>query len=468
VTAKPPTEPACAWHALTVDEVVTALGTSPGSGLTGAEAARRLGHVGANEIGDVPERSLWRLAVDQFESLVVLLLLAAAAVAWALGDRLEALAILAALLLNAAIGFGTEWRARTSLARLRDLTVPHALVRRDGMVLRVRAADLVPGDLVLLEAGAHVPADARLVESAALRLDEAALTGESVPVGKRAHAQVPAAAPVAERETMVYLGTIVVAGRGLAVVTATGIASELGRIGQLVGLAGERTTPLERQVERLGRRLMVVAVAICGFVGVVGIARGLPVGPMLETAISLAVAAIPEGLPAITAVALAAGLWRLASAGALVRRLPAVETLGSTTIICADKTGTMTENRMSVSRLHVAGQPVALDDALADATLRAEVTRLLTVGALVNDASVEIDGERCTLHGDPTETALLAAAMRAGLDPGTLAAAWPRRDEEPFGPGTMVQAAGACSSRARPRSCSSAPPAARRATARRP
>jgi Ca2+-transporting ATPase len=429
-----------AWHALSVPQVAGRLRTSVEAGLTSHEAARRLSEVGPNRVGDVPERPLWRLVLDQFRSLVILLLLGASAVAAALGDALEAFAILVALVLNAAIGFGTEWRARISLARLRDLTVPHALVRRDGAVKRVRAAQLVPGDLVVLEAGAQVPADARLVTAVALRVDESALTGESVPVDKRAEPAVGPDTVLAERATMVYLGTAIVAGRGVALVTATGLASQLGRIGQLVGLAGERTTPLEDQVEILGRRLMAVALAISALVGLVGVVHGLPLGLMLETAISLAVAAIPEGLPAITAVALASGLWRLARAGALVRRLPAVETLGSTTVICADKTGTMTENRMTVAWLHVRGRPLPLEAALGDADARPDVARLFTAAALVNDAVIEGEGDHRRLHGDPTETALIEGALRLGLDPVRLAREWPRRDEQPFDPVTRFMA----------------------------
>ncbi|HXU88244.1 MAG TPA: cation-transporting P-type ATPase [Methylomirabilota bacterium] len=430
-----------AWHAMSAAEAASLLRTSVETGLTAEEAARRLAGLGENRVGDVPERSLWRLALDQFRSIVVLLLLAATLVAAFFGDTLEALAILVALVLNAAIGFGTEWRARVSLARLRDLTVPHALVRRDGMVAKVRSAQLVPGDIIVLEAGSHVPADARLVDAVALRADESALTGESVSVDKSAHAIVDRNAPIAERTTVVYLGTIISAGRGLALVTATGVASELGRIGQLVGLAGDRTTPLERQVEVLGRRLVVVALAISAFVGLIGIIRGLAAGLMIETAISLAIAAIPEGLPAITAVALAAGLWRLARAGALVRRLPAVETLGSTTVICADKTGTMTENRMTVVRIHASGRTQALEEAMSDRAQRGAVVQLLTVAALVNDAVIERRGDQPRrLHGDPTETALLQAALEVGLDPERLARAWPRQHETPFDATTRFMA----------------------------
>ncbi len=440
------------WHALPADEVLALLGADAERGLSAAEARRRRRTVGPNRVGEHRETPLWRLALGQFRSLVVLLLLGAALLAAILGERVEALAIAAALLLNAAIGFTTEWRARRSLARLRALTVPGALIRRDGSVTRIPAEDLVPDDVIILAAGMQVPADARLLRSAALRTDEAPLTGESQPVDKDPGARLAAGTPLAERTTMVYLGTAVLGGTALAVVTATGVATELGRIGQLVALAGERTTPLERQVEGLGRWLMALALGVCAVVGLAGILQGEPVGLMLETAISLAVAAIPEGLPAVTAVALAAGLWRLARAGALVRRLPAVETLGSTTVICSDKTGTMTENRMTVTRLWLPdgiitvgagdGARGAFTDGgrALDPRAHPDLVRLLTVGALVNDAAVERGPTGVTLHGDPTETALLAAALAAGLDPAELAAQWPRRREIPFSAETRLMA----------------------------
>ena len=433
------------WHALSSAEVAKLLSVDPDGGLSDAEARGRLARVGANVVGEHPETSLWRLALAQFRSVVVLLLLAASVIAAALGEGVEAVAILVALLLNAGIGFFTEWRARTSLAKLRALTVPEALVRRDGASVRIRAAEVVPGDLLVLEAGSHVPADARLIRSSRLRTAEAALTGESVPVDKDVDAGLAPETALADRRTMVYLGTTVVAGSGMAVVTATGLATELGRIGQLVALAGERATPLERQVEQLGRRLMGFALATCGLVGLVGFLHGQPFGLMLETAITLAIAAVPEGLPAVTTVALAAGLWRLARAGALVRRLPAVETLGSTTVICSDKTGTMTENRMTASRILVDPETIAIaprpsgtsrafvrDGAAVDPLADPRLARLLTVGALVNDASVTRGPDGLVFQGDPTEIALLAAALDAGLDPPSLARRCPRRREVPF------------------------------------
>ena len=440
------------WDILSPTEALRLLAVDGEAGLSAEEARRRLERIGPNRVGEHPQTPLWRLLIGQFRSLVVLLLLAAAIIAGWLGERVEALVILAALLLNAGIGFFTEWRARVSLAKLRALAVPHALVRRAGCVARIPAAEIVPGDLLVLEAGAHVPADARLVRASRLRTAEAALTGESAPVDKTVDARLTTRTSLADRSTMVYLGTTVVAGNGLAVVTATGLATELGRIGQLVALAGERVTPLEHQVEGLGRRLIGFALGTCGVVGLAGIFQGQPVGLMLETAITLAIAAIPEGLPAVTTVALAAGLWRLARAGALVRRLPAVETLGSTTVICADKTGTMTENRMAVVRVYVGGRAIAVvrqppggrgftdGGAVLDPLTDPGLARILTVAALVNDASATHGAEGLTFQGDPTEVALLAAALDAGINPSVVGRQWPRRAEIPFDPATRLMA----------------------------
>jgi Ca2+-transporting ATPase len=432
----------------------TSTAPAPDAGLTTLEARRRLRQIGPNRVADRGEAPLWRIALAQFRSLVVLLLLVASGIAWALGERAEAVAILSALVLNAAIGFVSEWRARVSLARLRALAVPQAMVRRDGYVTRIAAAELVPGDVVILAAGALVPADARLLRAAALQVNESTLTGESAAVWKDAAAPSGADTLLAERANMLYLGTTILSGSGVALVTATGPATELGRIGRLVASAGSRTTPLERQVEALGRRLIVLAVGICAAVGLAGILHGEPVGLMLETAVSLAVAAVPEGLPAVVSLALAAGLWRLARRGALVRRLAAVETLGSTTVICADKTGTMTENQMTVTSLRFGGRRVIVGGGgrstagsftdetagvvapLADPRL----TLLLTVAALCNDAGLRAAPDGLHLHGDPTEAALLVAAVKAGLDPAELARAWPRRREIPFDPASRMMA----------------------------
>jgi Ca2+-transporting ATPase len=448
-----PSESSRSWYSLDPQETLNLLATDAELGLTREEATRRLAQVGPNRIADHEETSLWVLVGRQFRSIVVLLLLVAAGLAALVGELLESAAILVALLLNAAIGFATEWRAQRSLAALRSLALPHALVKRGGQVSRVPASTLVPGDLLILEAGAQVPADARLLRNAGLQTAEAALTGESVPVDKDAEAKLPPAAPVADRVSMVYLGTTVVAGSALAVVTATGTATELGRIGQLVALVPHRETPLEREVEQMGRRLIGLALMICGVVGLAGILYGQPVWLMIETAVTLAIAAIPEGLPAVTAVALAAGLWRLARRGALVRRLSAVETLGSTTVICADKTGTMTENRLTVTRFRLNGREIRVGggglsptgDFLEGGKPIApgddpHLALALTVGTLVNNAHLEPHADGVVLHGDPTEGALLVAARKGGMDPLELQQRWQRLREIPFDPTTRLMA----------------------------
>src|SRR5690606_32435756 len=350
--------------------------------------------------------SAWRILLEQFRSIVVLLLIAAMLVAGLVGDPIEALAILGVLVINAAIGFATELRARNAMDALIALEVPLATVVRDGHPQEVDATSLVPGDVIVIEAGQAVPADARLLQATELRTSEAALTGESLPVDKRADADVTRTTPLAERVNSLYMATNVVAGTGRAVVTATGNATEVGHIGGLVaGIRSERT-PLERRLDVLGRRLVVltlfVAVAVVG----VGLARGESVGRLIETAIALAIAAVPEGLAAVSTIALAIGTSRMARRNALVRRLPAVESLGSVTVICTDKTGTLTAGEMTVTELWVAGRTyevtgvgyrpegailvdgtpvdVGRDDALRDA---------LRTGALANDADLVQDEE---------------------------------------------------------------------------
>ena len=304
--------------------------------------------------------------------MVVGLLVVAAAVALAMGDRADAAAIGAVLALNVAIGFLTELRAHRAMEALLGLEVSHATVLRDGHARETAAAALVPGDVVVLEAGASIPADARLLESVELRTTEGSLTGESVPVDKRSDADLPADTALPERATMVYKATTAVAGRATAVVVATGMATEVGRIGLLTARVKEERTPLERRLDALGRRLAAVAVAVAALVAVLGYIQGLPPGEILQTAIALAVAAVPEGLPVVGTIAMAVGVRRMARRRALVRHLPVVDTLGSATVICTDKTGTLTTGEMTATVLRLAdreetipaGSFTATDDAL--------------------------------------------------------------------------------------------------------
>ena len=318
------------WHTRSIDDTVRAMETDQGAGLSRAEAARRLATNGPNELAAAKKRSLLALIAHQFRSLIVGLLVLASSVAFILGDHIEAIAILVVILLNALIGFLTEWKAANALDSLRKQAVSIARVRRDGAQLEIPAADLVVGDLVLLAAGDRVPADARLIEQATLQVAEAALTGESVAVSKATDPVSDPNAPIGDRLSMVYLGTAVTDGRGTAVVTATGPATEMGRIGALIDDVADKATPLEGKLAQLSRALLVIVLVLCAVIVVTGWLRGIELLYMVEIGISLAIAAIPEGLLAVTTMTLAVGMQRMARMGALVRRLPAVESLGST------------------------------------------------------------------------------------------------------------------------------------------
>jgi Ca2+-transporting ATPase len=442
-TAAHPDERSPPWHELPADEVLARLASSP-SGLTAADAAARLRRHGPNALLLARPVPWWRLLAAQFRGLVVALLAVAALLAAAVGDWLEAWAILAVLALNAALGFWMEWRARQAMAAVSKLEVHSARTWRDGRPRDLDARDLVPGDVIELEAGVAVPADARLIAAVELAAVEAPLTGESTPVEK-SPAAVPAAAagevPLAERASMVYKGTMVADGEGRAVVVATGRATEVGRIGELVAVTASRQTPLERRLDVLGRRLVVVTLGVTGVVVAVGLLRGRDPLLMVETGLALAIAAVPEGLPVVATIALALGMRRMARRRALVRRLPAVETLGAATVVCADKTGTLTAGEMALVELRVAGRRLRVSAAgellAGGAPVRPEevpwLATALATGALANRARLETaagGGER--VIGDPTEGALLLAAHRAGLSRQELARGRERVGEVPF------------------------------------
>jgi Ca2+-transporting ATPase len=406
------------WHAATADAALQALAAGV-AGLTSDEAARRLARDGPNALPPPPRNHPLSMLARQFKDFMIGVLAMAAAIALAIGEPVEAAAIVAIVLLNAALGFAQEWRAERAMAALRALAAPRAAALRDGLRCELAADGLVRGDVVLLEAGARVPADVRLLGAAGLRIDESALTGESVPSDKDAAAVLPATTVLAERVNLAYAGTMVSAGRGRALVVATGAATELGRIAGMVASAGELRTPLQERLARFGRRLAVIVLAICALIFASGVLRGESPALMLLTAISLAVAAIPEALPAVVSIALALGAHRMSRAQALVRRLPCVESLGSVTVICSDKTGTLTENRLRVQTLQPANAGV---HALA-----------LQVLALNSDAVRNAAGR---FMGDPTEVALVEAAAAAGLDVDAARAAAPRLAELPFDAGT--------------------------------
>ena len=383
-------------------------------GLSRTEVEARRGAFGANRVVRDASRSPWSIALRQLRSIVIALLALAALIAFATSDTAEGVAILGVLVINAAVGFVVEWRSERALQSLRIQVRTTARVLRDGVQQILDAEELVPGDVILLDPGAHVPADARLVEAIALRVEEAALTGESIPVAKSTEA-VSADAPLADRTSTVFLGTTVSAGRATAVVTAIGDATELGKIGRLVRDIQMEPTPLELRLASLGKTLVGIVLAVGAVVVVAGIVRGDPLWEMIEVGISLAVAAVPEGLPAVTTLILSVGVLRMARRHAIVRKLPAVETLGSTTVICTDKTGTLTMNQLAVREIDA-------DDAC----------ELLRIGALCSDAVIEHGSP----VGDPTEVALVLAAVDAGVDVAALRQSHRKLLEVPFDPST--------------------------------
>lgn len=426
---------ATAWHSLASDAVTSLLQVDRRVGLTAAEVNERQLRYGPNALQRIQSRSAWRVLVDQFTSIVIALLTVAAVISWATGDNAEAIAILIVLILNAAVGFATEWQAGRALDALRRQSRTLTRVRRKGFEATVDAAELVPGDIIILNAGDRVPADARLIEALRLEAEESALTGESATVEKNIRA-VSTQTPLAERHSMLYLGTAVAAGRAEAVVVDTGTATELGQIGRLVATSTKERSPLEIQLTQLGRRLVYLVLVIAAIVMVAGWLRHDGLWLMVEVGISLAVAAIPEGLPAVTTLILALGVLRMAQQRAIMRRLPAVETLGSTTVICADKTGTLTENRMTVREYYLSdGRRIEIqgsENALASDPLLQQAVR---IGVLCNEASFRADADakdETRTIGDPTETALLVVADALVLDISHERAIHPKIAEQPF------------------------------------
>jgi P-type Ca2+ transporter type 2C len=433
-------------------EALNQLNSSTENGLTNAEAAERLANFGPNELVERGLISPWRILWEQLTSTMVVILIIAAIVSAFLGDFKDAIAILAIVLVNAVLGFRQEYRAEQAMAALKKIAVPTVRVRREGHVHEISARELVPGDIVLLETGNLIPADCRLLESANLRVEEAALTGESVPVEKDADFVATSSVPLGDRLNMVFMGTVVTYGRGLGLVVRTGMETELGNIATLIQTSGQETTPLQRRLDQLGKGLALAALFLVAIVFILGLLRGEEIRLLFLTAISMAVAAVPEGLPAVVTIALALGAQRMLRRRALIRKLPAVEGLGSVTVICSDKTGTLTENRMTVIILDVAGHRVDLVEELRRESQRftsspcdepdTQVVNpirehpvlpiLLVGGALSNDALLECEGDDFHIIGDPTEGALLVSAARIGLTKETLEQIFPRVAEVPF------------------------------------
>jgi Ca2+-transporting ATPase len=412
------------WHTLTSDEVAQRLETSPQSGLSSDHAAKRLAQFGANELKEKRARSPWRMLLDQFSDFMIIVLIVAAVISGFVGDVEDTVVIIVIVILNAVIGFVQEYRAERAMAALKQMAAVSARVLRDGRIETVTAAELVPGDMVLLEAGNVVPADLRIIETAQLKIDESALTGESVAAETQIAAISVVDAPLGDRLNMAYKGTTVVHGRGRGLVVATGMNSELGKIAALLSDDVDTKTPLQQRLAHFGRRLALAVLAICALIFVIGVLRGEPLLLMFMTAVSLAVAAIPEALPAVVTISLALGAHKMVKQHALIRRLPAVETLGSVSYICSDKTGTLTQNKMKVTAIYA-------DDALHKIwpDQGEPWATLLQALALSNDAHFDHHGK---VRGEPTEAALLHAAREAGYDKAALEQEAPRLMELPF------------------------------------
>jgi Ca2+-transporting ATPase len=434
-------------HALPRDTVVEHWGSDVGRGLTEEVAAERLREFGPNRLQEIGRVSPWRQFASQFTEFIILVLIAAAFISGLLQEWMDAIAILVIVLLNGVLGFVQQYRAERALEALKKMAAPLARVIRQSEVRSIPAQELVPGDVIALEMGDLVPADARVLSSHLLQVDEASLTGESLPVKKDADVVLPDDAPLGDRRNMVYSSTVVTYGKGTAVVTDTGMSTELGKIAHLVQTMGREQTPLQEQLEGVGRLLVYGCLVIVGVVFALGLWRGVPPVEMFLTAVSLAVAAIPEGLPAVVTIALALGVRRMVQRNALIRKLPSVETLGSATAICTDKTGTLTQSKMTVRHIGLLGgiievtgdgyEPVGefrMGYLPAEAA-RQDLELALRIGVLCNDAGLREgadDGSGWDIVGDPTEGALLAVAGKAGLWRNELEAGYHLLYELPF------------------------------------
>ncbi|MBL7159397.1 cation-translocating P-type ATPase [Candidatus Microgenomates bacterium] len=456
------------WHNRSIGEVVKVLATDPKRGLNQAEASHRLVEYGSNELRELPRPGFWRMLLDQFNQFLVLILIVSAAISFFLGEYVDSGAIMAIVILNAFLGVVQEGKAEKALAALKKMAAPNAQVVRDGHLIIIPAREVVPGDVVLLETGNYIPADVRLIESANLRIEEASLTGESVPVEKEVDLVLKGDLPLGDRRNLAYMSTVVSYGRGRGVVVNTGMSTEIGLIAEMIQSYGEEPTPLQVKLEQLGKWLGIGCLIVCGIVFFIGVIQDTDLGmifqpgglmaylstfretiiEMFMVAVSLAIAAVPEGLPAVVTIVLALGMQEMIKRHALIRKLPAVETLGSATVICSDKTGTLTQDKMMAVQIYVdrtilsisgegynpvgefsvAGRSVGLEGPPgSNLSLRA--------GLLCNNAGLEPDSESdggWRMVGDPTEGALVVAAAKAGFWREELQQDYPRLAEIPF------------------------------------
>ena len=434
------------WYQIEINQVIKNLQTDPQNGLSDSEAKNRLEKYGPNELVEKGAKSPWLILWDQMKEMMVILLLVAALVSLLLGEYSDAVIIMAIVILNAVIGFSQEYQAEQAIAALKKMSVPNVQVRRGGHTVEISSLELVPGDIVRLETGGYVPADGRVLEGVNLKIEEAALTGESEAVEKSSTAIDGSDVAIGDRYNMVFMGTIVTYGRGTAVIVETGMATELGNIADLIQGVEQEQTPLQRRLDHLGKILAAAALVIIALVVILGRLRGEAWEDLFLVGISLAVAAVPEGLPAVVAITLALGAKRMLKRNALIRRLPAVETLGSVTVICSDKTGTLTQNRMTVKLLDVIGHVQDIETLVNskgivfNAELDAEqppqertLSLLVKAGALCNDAILETDDDGMErIIGDPTEGALIVAASELGYTKALLEDQMPRIGEVPF------------------------------------
>jgi Ca2+-transporting ATPase len=432
------------WHALEHEELLKILETSADEGLSSQEAERRLQSIGSNQLEEAKPVTLWQMIWGQLNNFVVYLLIIASAISAMLGDYLEAGVILAIVVLNTILGVIQERRAEQALSALKKMAAPEAHVIRDGYRRTVPAHQLVPGDVVILETGNYVPADLRLFETINLRIDESALTGESVPAQKDSSVRLRPDAPLGDQKNTAFMGTVVTYGRGKGIIVSTGMQTQIGSIAHMLQSVEDEKTPLQRQLDELGKTLGMAAIAICAIVFLAGWLRGNDPLEMFKIAVSLAIAAVPEGLPTVVTLSLALGMREMASRHALIRRLSSVETLGSATVICTDKTGTLTRNQMTATQVWVDGcdfeigqDGYQLYGERVDLKAYPGVLRTLWIAGLNNDGEAQLatgdDGkEPFRLSGDPTETALLAASIKAGIDPFGQILTYPRVQEVPF------------------------------------
>jgi len=441
--SKDPASSETKWHNLNADEVLARLGVDR-NGLSSVEARERLMKFGPNQLVEKKKISPLAILIEQFKSLLIIILIAAAVLSGVLGEVADSIIIIVIVVLAAGLGFVQEYKAERALEALKKMAAPFASVIRDGKEQEIPASELVPGDIILIATGDKIPADARVIESVNLKVDEAPLTGESVPVGKTKDS-IQEDVPVGDRKNMVYMGTAAVYGRGTAVVTATGMMSEFGKIAKMLQEVEEEKTPLQVSLDKMGKWLAIGAMFLCISLAGIGVLRGHGILEMLLWGVSLIVAAVPECLPAVVTISLALGVHRMVKCHALIRRLAAVETLGCTTVICSDKTGTLTQNQMTVRKVYADGRLFDISGSgyepkgefrvqgrVVDPKQDKVIQTLLTAAALCNDASLVCENGEWRVKGDPTEGALVVLLEKAGLSHKELVEKYPRIGEIPF------------------------------------